>query len=288
MGSSLRPPSLQRSKSNAGPSRPPTPSHHPTIPVSQTPEAQPARPRTPNIPHRLNTIGGTASERPPLPTRSSTLPHARNASVPFVPAVDDDNTRRRLRMMQEVAFEVDAIDKETEEKAKRNLENIRKSIRRRGSINVEPPTPIRMAEENGFPQVRRTQSRRGSVDSAVAGGWKPIEMPRKSKDWERWAENRVQNRRRLDEIWKNEDEVVNEAKRLIQETRAQEKLRQERNTRKEWERQAFIEQVRVILQVINSYLLMVCYRSVSVPPEKNKKGRGMTPFIATRKSSRTV
>lgn len=220
----------------------------------------PARPRTPNMPHRLNTMPiGTAPERPPVPTRSSTLPHARSHSAgggngnsgtyPFV--LDDeesDANRRRVRaeMMQWVKSEVESIEKETSETAKRNLENIRKNIRRRGSITVEPPTPIRIAEENSNPfhYVRKPQSRRGSVDSAVAGGWKPVEIPRKAKDWERWAENKVQARRRLDEVWRNEENVVDEAERLIKETQTQEKIRRERDARKQWERQAFLEKER--------------------------------------------
>ena len=200
------------------------------------------------MPHRLNTIAaGTASERPVLPTRSSTLPHVRSTSVPFATSVEDDTTRRRVRaeMLQWVATEVESIEKETEEAAKRNLENIRKRMRRRGSITVEPPTPIRMAEESAFPYVRKPQSRRGSVDSAVAGGWKPVETPRKAKDWERWAENKVQAKRRLDEVWRNEDNVVHETERLVNETRAQDKIRRERDARRQWEREAFHEKVTI-------------------------------------------
>ncbi|KIM34184.1 hypothetical protein M408DRAFT_91769 [Serendipita vermifera MAFF 305830] len=270
MGSSLRPPTLQRSKSiNAGPSRPQTPAHHPTTPPAHhhpPTDTMPARPRTPNMPHRLNTMPiGTAPERPPVPTRSSTLPHARSHSAgggngnsgtyPFV--LDDeesDANRRRVRaeMMQWVKSEVESIEKETSETAKRNLENIRKNIRRRGSITVEPPTPIRIAEENSNPfhYVRKPQSRRGSVDSAVAGGWKPVEIPRKAKDWERWAENKVQARRRLDEVWRNEENVVDEAERLIKETQTQEKIRRERDARKQWERQAFLEKVIVFIILV--------------------------------------
>ena len=81
------------------------------------------------------------------------------------------------------------------------------------------------------------------MDSAVAGGWRPIEIPRKAKDWERWAENKVQARRRLDEVWRNEDDAVKETERLIQETQMQDKIRRERDARKQWDRQAFLEKV---------------------------------------------
>jgi len=145
-------------------------------------------------------------------------------------------------MLQWVASEVESIEKETEAAAQRNL-STRQGMRRRGSTLVEPPTPDRLAEATSFPQVRRVQSRRGSVDSAVAGGWRPIEIPRKAKDWERWAENKVQARRRLDEVWRNEDDAVKETERLIQETQMQDKIRRERDARKQWDRQAFLEKV---------------------------------------------
>jgi hypothetical protein len=145
-------------------------------------------------------------------------------------------------MLQWVATEVESIEKETEAAAQRNL-STRQGMRRRGSTLVEPPTPDRLAEATAFPPIRRVQSRRGSVDSAVAGGWRPVEIPRKAKDWEKWAENKVQTRRRLDEIWKNEDEAVKETERLIQETQTQDKIRRERDARKQWDRQAFLEKV---------------------------------------------
>jgi len=268
-GSSLHPPFLQRPKSTNTSPRLQTPSHPPSAPHTHADTFHPSISHKPSMLHRSNTVhAGAPSERPVLPSRSSTLPHVRTSPFPYtattVKDADDDATRRRVRaeMLQWVKSEVESIEKETEAVAQRNL-TTRQGMRRRGSTLVEPPTPDRLAEINSFrastlvepptpdrlaestsfPSIRRVHSRRGSVDSAVAGGWKPVEIPRKAKDWEKWAETKVQARRKLDEVWTNEDEVLKETERLIKETQAQDRIRREREARRQWDRQAFLEKV---------------------------------------------
>ena len=127
--------------------------------------------------------------------------------------------------------------------------------RKRGYSALEPSSPIvdAILDPPYLPPPllpkRRTQARRGSIDSVlpenlVRPGFAVPAEPRKAKDWERWAEDKVKTRRRLEEVWKKEDDDFAETQRLIRETEAREKAGREKDARKDWERRAFLERVR--------------------------------------------
>lgn len=149
----------------------------------------------------------------------------------------------RAEMLRRAASEVETIVKETDLAARIHLDSVRSEKRKRGNSVNEPIAPSSVSSS---PLSRSTslrdkrQLRRGSVDSAfdvtdAEGG------PRSAKEWERWAEEKVRTRRRLEEVWRKEETDFTES--LIRETEIRDTLRKERETRREWEKQAFLEKV---------------------------------------------
>jgi hypothetical protein len=146
-------------------------------------------------------------------------------------------------MLRRVASEVETIVRETDFAARIHLDNVRSEKRKRGnSVNESiAPSSVSSSPLSRSSSLRdKRQLRRGSVDSAfdvtdAEGG------PRTAKEWERWAEEKVRTRRRLEEAWKKEETDFTES--LIRETEMRETLRKEREARREWERQAFLEKV---------------------------------------------
>lgn len=193
---------------------------------------------------------------------------------------ETDNTRRaiRIEMLRWVANEMESIEQETNATvaARRNQHQHSHSAdfattfstrlapqtqtlgRKRGYSALEPSSPIAAAildPPNLPPPLlpkRRPQARRGSIDSVLPENFvRPgfatpaaTAEPRKAKDWERWAEDKVKTRRRLEEVWKKEDDDFAETQRLIRETEAREKAQREKDARKDWERRAFLERER--------------------------------------------
>jgi hypothetical protein len=166
------------------------------------------------------------------------------------PIRDEDVKRATAReeMLRRVASEVESIEKETDEVARQKFQSTRRG-RSRGNSVLEPATPPTLSRSSSLRERPRTYTRRGSIDSNIGAGWEieiDPESPRSAKEWEKWAEDKVRTRRRLEEVWRQEENAFEETERLVQETLSREKSRREREARKEWDRQAFLEQVGLL------------------------------------------
>lgn len=269
--SSLRPPKPQRSNTTPLPSRPQTP--------ALAPPPLPSRPRTPTMPRRSSSRGPAGSgsgdahvqhERPSLLRRNSpkhSTPQITSAASNPKPdahdstkeaATETTRTTDRAEMLRRVANEVESIEKETDFAARIHLDSVRSEKRKRGNSVNETVFPSSVSSSplsrSGSLRDRR-HLRRGSVDSAfdvadAEGG------PRTVQEWERWAEEKVRTRRRFEDNWKTKEDT-DFTESLIRETEIREKSKKEKDARREWERQAFLEMVSKMNSVMDRRLKVV-------------------------------
>lgn len=170
----------------------------------------------------------------------------------------------RAEMLRQVDQEVESIEREAEAffgppsalsaTGGFNTINGARSEKRKRKDEFWDPGPEAKVKDDlsEFRYPKRTQSRRGSLDSVFRDGWTAqpeVPAPRKAKDWEKWAEEKVRTRRRLEEAWKKEEHVFVETEILARETQARDEERQKRDESRERERKRFMEMVRLCLNV---------------------------------------
>ncbi|KAG8797406.1 hypothetical protein FS842_008524 [Serendipita sp. 407] len=241
------------------PRRPKTPA-----PISLSGNATPKRPAV--LRKRGATIHVARPVTPALQTKNlniNTAPPLPNVTAALGAAEDPIKAARRTELLRAVASQVEEIEKVTDAIAaarRNNVEQARQRLRGE-NVSMEPPSPVVEAVLDPIPilRSRRPQARRGSIDSTLPDTWrnahipttngtsattetsKTVEEPKRAKDWEKWAEDKVRNKRRLEDVWRKEDEEI---ERLLRETERRDRAQKEKDARKEWERAAFFEQER--------------------------------------------